>query len=467
MALVLILDDELPLLQSLSLELERSGHECLLAEDGRSALLILEQQKPDIAILDVQLPDMSGLDVLRRLRADLPEVPVLIITAFASVDTAVEAMKEGALDYLEKPLDLEELQLVVERVLQNARLRSEVEAYRRDPSRAPDQNQIVGTSTKVRQIRDLVTQLAQLDVDRASDFPTVLIDGETGTGKDLLARNIHVQSPLANHPFVQVNCSGLPRELVESELFGHERGSFTGATQRKQGLFEVARGGTIFLDEIGDMPLDVQTKLLGVLESKRARRVGATREYPVDVRIIAATNRDLAQAIQERSFRSDLYYRLKVVHVRVPPLRERAEDIPLLAEFFLARCRRKYRRPDLTLDASTLTQLMASPWPGNIRELAHAIERMALISAADSMAIGDSEILARSASPTGATDTAPRPTVLHIDFRAAECNLESIERRVVEAALAFADGNVSEASRVLGLSRGALRHRLEKWGLEG
>ena len=274
MAQILVLDDEQPLLQSLSLELGRQGHDCLLAETGREAFAILEKNPPDLAILDVQLPDVSGLEVLRRLRRDLPEVPVLIITAYASVDSAVEAMKEGAIDYLEKPLDLEELQLVVTRELKNARLRAEVEAFKWKGRRQREEIQIIGRSPELDKIRTLVDQLATIPFESAAELPTVLIQGETGTGKDLLARFIHYRSPLADHPFVQVNCSGLPRDLIESELFGHEKGSFTGATQRKQGLFEVASGGTIFLDEIGDMPLDMQTKLLNVLESKRARRVG-------------------------------------------------------------------------------------------------------------------------------------------------------------------------------------------------
>ncbi|MFQ5653668.1 MAG: sigma-54-dependent transcriptional regulator, partial [Planctomycetota bacterium] len=400
MAQILILDDEQPLLQSLSLELGRAGHECLLAENGRETFKILEKHSPDLAILDVQLPDISGLEVLRRLRSDLPEVPVLIITAYASVDSAVEAMKEGAIDYLEKPLDLEELQLVVDRELKNARLRTEVEAFRRERNRSQKDIQIIGTSPALEKIRQLVDQLSLVPFDSAAELPTILIQGETGTGKDLLARYIHYRGPLADRPFVQVNCSGLPRELVESELFGHEKGAFTGAAQRKQGLFEIAQGGTIFLDEIGDMALEIQAKLLNVIEGKRARRVGGTREHPVGVRIIAATNRNLDKAIAESSFRSDLYYRLKVVHLSLPPLRERREDTPSLVEYFLDLFRHKYRKPQLRIDSETMQQLMAWHWPGNIRELAHTLERMVLVSgdrALAAAALGPSE----TGAPTG------------------------------------------------------------------
>ncbi len=462
MAQILILDDEQPLLQSLSLELGREGHTCLLAETGREAFAILEKSPPDLAILDVQLPDVSGIEVLRRLRRDLPEVPVLIITAYASVDSAVEAMKEGAIDYLEKPLDLEELQLVVARELKNARLRAEVEAFRWKGRRQREEIKIVGRSPALDKVRTLVEQLSNVPFESAADLPTVLIQGETGTGKDLLARYIHYRSPLADHPFVQVNCSGLPRELIESELFGHEKGSFTGATQRKQGLFEVASGGTIFLDEIGDMPLEMQTKLLNVLESKRARRVGGTQERPVDVRIIAATNRKLEDAVRDREFRSDLYYRLKVVHIELPALRERLGDIALLIEHFLAEFRRKYKKPDLEVGSDALQEFTRYDWPGNIRELAHTLERVVLVS--DGTVLGPAGLTPRSA-PLGSLDGAATPGELRFDFDTGECTLQGVEKRLIEQALEHARGNVSEVARLLGLTRGALRHRMEKWGI--
>ncbi len=461
MAQILILDDEQPLLQSLSLELGREGHQCLLAETGREAYAILEKSPPDLAILDVQLPDVSGLEVLRRLRRDLPEVPVLIITAYASVDSAVEAMKEGAIDYLEKPLDLEELQLVVARELKNAGLRREVEAFKWKGRRQREEIKIVGRSPALEQVRTLVDQLASVPFESAADLPTVLIQGETGTGKDLLARYIHYRSPLADHPFVQVNCSGLPRDLIESELFGHEKGSFTGATQRKQGLFEVASGGTIFLDEIGDMPLEMQTKLLNVLESKRARRVGGTQERPVDVRIIAATNRNLEETVAANEFRSDLYYRLKVVNIELPPLRNRTGDIPLLIEFFLSDFRRKYRKPSLQPGVEMLDEFARYSWPGNIRELNHTLERLVLVS--------DDEILRPAGlSPSNSPEAsagANQPEELKFDFDQGDCTLQAVEKHLIEEALRHAHGNVSEVARLLGLTRGALRHRMEKWGI--
>ncbi|MHC4935469.1 MAG: sigma-54-dependent transcriptional regulator [Planctomycetota bacterium] len=462
MAQILILDDEQPLLQSLSLELGRQGHDCLLAETGREAFAILEKNPPDLAILDVQLPDVSGLEVLRRLRRDLPEVPVLIITAYASVDSAVEAMKEGAIDYLEKPLDLEELQLVVTRELKNARLRAEVEAFKWKGRRQREEIQIIGRSPELDKIRTLVDQLATIPFESAAELPTVLIQGETGTGKDLLARFIHYRSPLADHPFVQVNCSGLPRDLIESELFGHEKGSFTGATQRKQGLFEVASGGTIFLDEIGDMPLDMQTKLLNVLESKRARRVGGTQERPVDVRIIAATNAELEESVRRNEFRSDLYYRLKVVNIELPALRDRAGDVPLLIEYFLTDFRRKYRKPDLEPGPEMLEEFSRYRWPGNIRELAHTLERVVLVSDGNILKPAGLEAVAGGASAREASEAGE----LRFDFDGGDCTMKAVEKHLIEEALRFARGNVSEVARLLGVTRGGLRHRMEKWGIE-
>ncbi|MCI0650494.1 MAG: sigma-54 dependent transcriptional regulator [Planctomycetes bacterium] len=478
MAQILILDDEQPLLHALSMELRRNKHECLLAESGRQAFQILEQHSPDLAILDVQLPDVSGLEVLRRLRSDMPEVPVLMITAYGSVDSAVEAIKEGATDYLEKPLDLEELQLVVERELKNSRLRSEVEAYRRERQASSDDYEMVGASPAFEKVRKIAQQIVSVELARASELPTILLLGETGTGKDLLAHYIHYSSGLANRPFVSVNCAGLPRDLVESELFGHEKGAFTSAGNRKQGLFEVAQGGTVYLDEIGDMPYDLQAKLLNVIETHRVRRVGGTREHHVDVRIVAATNADLDLAVAEKRFRSDLYYRLKVLSVRLPPLRERPEDIPALAAHYFERCRRKYKKPELQLSQRLIAALKCWHWPGNIRELAHTIENLVLTSEGGRLALpsfaggapppapSEAHANAASAETLGADGALQAATGgLPFDFAHGDCTLEGVERQLITAALRYAGGNVSEVARILGVSRGALRHKLDKWSI--
>ncbi|MEE2857022.1 MAG: sigma-54 dependent transcriptional regulator [Planctomycetota bacterium] len=462
MAQILILDDELPLLQSLTLELGRGGHVSLPAETGAEAMRILDTRSIDMAILDVQLPDISGLDVLRKIREEMPEVPVLMVTAYASVDSAVEAMKEGALDYLEKPLDLEELHLVVERELGNADLRRLAEVTERASALTVD-HQIIGDSPQLREVLSVIEQISSISVDSAAELPTVLIGGETGSGKDLLARYIHESGSLSRASFLQINMSGLPMSLIESELFGHEKGAFTGATKTKQGLFEVAAGGTIFLDEIGDMPLDMQTKLLNVLETKKVRRVGGTREHQADVRIIAATNQDLEQAALDGAFRSDLYYRLKVVSLQLPPLRDRGGDIDLLIDHFFQRYQQKYRKPDLQMTADVRAELNQYSWPGNIRELAHTIERQVLISSDETIAsphLGQQRI-----SNTAAGTVPMRVEEILFNFDAGKCTLEEVERRLLEQALKHTDGNVSEVARLLGLTRGALRHKLDKRGL--
>jgi len=462
MAQILILDDELPLLQSLTLELGRGGHQCLAAETGTEALSIIENNSIEMAILDVQLPDISGLEVLRKLQQEMPEVPVLMITAYASVDSAVEAMKEGALDYLEKPLDLEELHLVVERELANAAVRRLVDAHER-VSALTSQNEIIGECLQIQDIFKVIDQISEITVKSAAELPTMLIGGETGVGKDLLARIIHESGSISHFPFLQVNCSGLPRDLIESELFGHEKGAFTGASQKKQGLFEVAAGGTIFLDEIGDMPLDMQTKLLNVLETKKVRRVGGTREYTANVRIIAATNQDLEIASRDGSFRSDLYYRLKVVSILLPPLRERGHDQDLLIDHFLDLNKHKYRKSNLTLPDAVRDEMKKYPWPGNIRELAHTIERLVLISSDDEI---HSPGLMEALDKHDHRQLGPQKvSELQFDFDTGECTLAAIEKQLLEQALDYTDGNVSEVARLLGLTRGALRHRLEKRGL--
>ena len=462
MAQILILDDEQPLLQSLTLELGRGGHQCLAAETGAEAMSIIDKESIDMAILDVQLPDISGLEVLRKLRQEMPEVPVLMVTAYASVDSAVEAMKEGALDYLEKPLDLEELHLVVERELSNAAVRRIVDAHER-VSALTSHKKIVGECPQMKEVFQVIDQISGIAIENAADLPTMLIGGETGVGKDLIARFIHDSGGLARFPFLQVNCSGLPKDLIESELFGHEKGAFTGASQKKQGLFEVASGGTIFLDEIADMPLDMQTKLLNVLETKKVRRVGGTREYSADVRIIAASNQDLEEASRNGTFRSDLYYRLKVLSIHLPPLRDRGADIDLFIDHFLDLNRQKYRKSKLTLLESARDEMRQYSWPGNVRELAHTIERLVLISTdgqIHSSGLLDSQLQDEEhrSGPQKASD-------LQFDFDSGECTLAAIEKQLLQQALEYTGGNVSEVARLLGLTRGALRHRLDKRGL--
>ncbi len=462
MAQILILDDEQPLLQSLTLELGRGGHVCLAAETGAEALRILESQSVDMAILDVQLPDISGLEVLRKIREEMPEVPVLMITAYASVDSAVEAMKEGALDYLEKPLDLEELHLVVERELGNAEMRR-LAQFNERAAALSENNKIIGNCPQLQETLSVIEQISNINVESAAELPTILIGGETGVGKDLLARFIHESGHISGSPFLQINMSGLPIPLIESELFGHEKGAFTGATKTKQGLFEVAAGGSIFLDEIGDMPMDMQAKLLNVLESKKVRRVGGTREHPADVRIIAATNQDLEKRSEEGNFRSDLFYRLKVVSLHLPPLRDRGEDLDLLIDHFLNRYQIKYKKPNLKITPEVRADLNQYTWPGNIRELAHTMERLVLISQGDEI---NSPNFQKSSLSKGSHSSGPTPIdQIQFDFKEGDCTIERVERELLQQALDHARGNISKVARLLGMTRGALRHKLDKRGL--
>ena len=322
---------------------------------------------------------------------------------------------------------------------------------------------IVGECEPIKRVLEVVEQLSKIPIEKAAELPTILLGGETGVGKDLLARYIHEKGSLSRFPFLQVNCSGLPKDLIESELFGHEKGSFTGASQQKQGLFEVAAGGTIFLDEIGDMPLEMQTKLLNVLETKKVRRVGGTREYSADVRIIAATNQNLEQASRDGTFRSDLYYRLKVVSIILPALRERGRDLDLLIDHFVAIHGKKYRKESLSIPDEVRTELRQYGWPGNVRELAHTVERMVLISNQETLASPSLDL-----QDAGGGSAAPPPMTpdrISFDFENGSCTLAEVETRLLEQALDFTGGNVSEVARLLGLTRGALRHRLDKRGL--
>lgn len=453
MARILILDDEQPLLQSLSMELKRGGHECLLAETGQEAMQHLTETSPDLAILDMQLPDMSGMVVLRRLRAELPEVPVIVITAYASVDTAVEAMKEGALDYIEKPLDLEEISLVVERELTNARLRSDVEAFRRQARHGED-DPLLGESPPMVRLRQVVQEISGVEEVPAAELPTLLLEGEVGTGKSLLARHIHRRSALAARPFVRLNCSGVTGEQAELELFGCEAGAIEPASPTYQGLFEVAQGGTVLLDEVGELAMDCQARLLRILDEGQMVRIGGTRRRPVSVRLLASSSTSLAAAVDDGSFRADLYYRLKVVRVELPPLRKRREDIPALAAHFLRKASTKYHKMPLELHEDLLDHLMSWEWPGNVRELAHTMEGMALTGELPEFHRPGGDV----ADPVG-------PAEIQFDFTAHPFSLEAVEKRLVRDALKHTGGNVSETARLLGLTRGALRHRLERWDM--
>jgi DNA-binding NtrC family response regulator len=442
---VLIVDDEDLVRWSLRERLEEEGHEVLEANSGAKALELFASGV-DLVLLDWQLPDADGNAVLKELcRAD-GDVPVIMITAHSSVEHAVAAMKAGAFHYVAKPFDLDGVVLTVQRGLETTRLRRQVRAL--TAQRDMRAGRIIGESSAIRRVKDLIPRIA------ASPASTVLITGESGTGKDLAAREIHQLSDRKDRPFVNITCSALPSALLESELFGHERGAFTDARVRKDGLFQRAEGGTIFLDEVGEMELQLQAKLLRVLEEKAFRRVGGSEELRTDVRIVAATNVDLKQAVRDGQFREDLYYRLAVVTLHLPPLREREGDIDLLTAFLIDRFNQEFGKNLRSLSPPAQRLLRTHPWPGNVRELRNAIERAVLLSEGETLDEKDFAFLRET-------------TVEEAVFRlpAGGIDLRDLERSLVEQALARTGGNQTRAGELLGLNRDQIRYRIERYGL--
>jgi len=447
---VLIVDDEQSLARSAKAFLADHGYEAEVAVTGEQALDLLATLQPDVVFADVRLPGMSGLDLLRRIRAFDPVIPVIMLTAYGSIEGAVEAVKLGAFDYVKKPVDLEELKLLADRARETRLLKQELSYYRRRATTDVGFEGLVGESRAVQAVLERARQIAALD-----ETPPVLLTGETGTGKGLLARAIHAAGARATKPFIEVNCTALPATLMEAELFGHERGAFTDAKESKPGLVEAAEGGFLFLDEIGDVDLAVQGKLLRVIEERAVRRVGSVRERRVDVRIMAATNRDLERAVGEERFRKDLYFRLAVIVLDVPPLRERGDDVLLLTEHFLRAFNAKYGKVVRELSAAARDLLLSYPWPGNVRELSHVIERAVLWSRGPTL---DVEHLSLT-RPVGGTDhgDAAKP----VDT----ATLPQREKTMIEQALREAGGNQTKAAQRLGISRDTLRYRLKKFGL--
>lgn len=442
--LILAIDDEEHMRKLLQRAL-RPQARVLTAATGREGLQLAEKDQPALVLLDMRLPDMGGLEVLRAIKERLTRVPVIMITAYGSIETAIEAMKAGAADYLTKPFDVEELRLTVSRNLQINDLAQQVQLLREElQSRYPEG--IVGESEPVRELRRMVEQVANTPA-------TVLLTGESGTGKEVVARAIHQQSARRERPLVVVNCAALPEQLLASELFGHEKGAFTGAFARKAGKFEVADGGTIFLDEITEMPPHMQAKLLRVLQDRSFERVGGTETLRVDVRVIAATNRDLNQAIGEGSFREDLYYRLNVIRLHMIPLRQRKVDIPLLARYFL----NKYdvRRRIREISPAALEVMNSYHWPGNVRELENAIERAVIVAQ-------DGVILPEHLPFTAAPSEHTGGDSFMITFPEKGLSLDEVERRLIQEALRRSNGNRTVASRLLGITRSALLYRMQK-----
>ncbi len=458
---ILIVDDEPVLRKSLSRALRKAGYDVTVAASAEEGLRFVVEQRPDLVLLDLKFSGMDGMEALRRIRAFDPSILVVIITAYGSVETAVEAMKLGAVDFLCKPLDLRVVHMTVARALEDRRMRDQLHYYRRRDFEKIEGLEIIGQSPAMQRVRAVVERIARIDPGATGDVPTVLITGETGTGKDLIARWIHHRSRRAHQPFVEVDCASIPKDLLEVELFGYEKGAFTDAKASKTGLVEIADGGTLFLNEIGEIPIEAQSKLLTLIEKKRVRRIGGIRERTVNVRIIAATNRDLDRAVREGTFRRDLLYRLKVLTIELPPLRERGDDVHLLAEYFLERYVRKYGTGPKRLTPAAHDALSRYPWPGNVRELMHVIERAVLM--ADGPVI-DVPVLGIFPAPMSLGHENPdMPAGFLSD---GDLHLYRMEQRLIRTALALTGGNVTAAARRLGITRGTLRYRMRKYGID-
>jgi DNA-binding NtrC family response regulator len=449
-ALVLVVDDEQLIRWSLRERLQREGYEVREADSGHAARAVMEERDPDLVFLDLRLPDTDGLSLMREIHFQRPELPIIVITAYSTVESAVEAMQQGAYHYVAKPFHMDEIVVVAARALEAARLRREVgEAHRAMRERHGIQN-IIARSAAMQEIVRLVRKVAR------SEATTVLLRGESGTGKDMIARAIHYEGPRADRPFLNITCTALPETLLESELFGHEKGAFTDAKTQKRGLFELADGGTVFLDEIGDMPGALQAKVLRVLEEKSFRRVGGVEDIRVDVRIIAATNRDLEALMRESRFREDLYYRLNIIPITIPPLRERPEDIEVLAEHFFRHYTREFRKALRGISQEAMAMLRRHPWPGNVRELRNVLERAVLLSAGPEVTPEDLLLERAPASAPEQIVRLPPGGIL----------LDEVEKSLLIQALERSGGNQTRAGELLGLSRDQIRYRVEKFGLE-
>jgi two-component system response regulator AtoC len=463
MSRILIIEDERVLARNFRDKLCAAGHDVTLAHAGEDGMVACAKNTPDVVILDLRLPDTDGLKLLPRLRLEFPSTAVVVVTAHGNERIAVDAMKAGAIEYLSKPVDLDELNLVVTRAVENQQLRDNLTFLRGREEEGSALERIIGDAPPTRNLKDTIRRLSRAEVLGLPNPPTVLLTGETGTGKDLAARAIHYHGPRQKKPFIHVNCTALPATLFESELFGHVRGAFTNATHAKRGLFEVAHGGTLFLDEIGQLADDMQSKLLHALETREIRPVGGTDARPIDVHIIAATNRNLDRAVEAGEFRSDLYHRLRVLQIAMPPLRERAEDIPTLVDHFLQIHCRRFGVPLKTVSDDARAALLRHPWRGNIRELRHVIESAVL--QVDRTEIRAADLKLHSGGERRRADIEvdlPDGRIIHIDFDRGEPKLDEVELTILQAAFEHTGRNLSQAARALGITREALRYRLNK-----
>ena len=449
---ILMVEDEDMFARAVAKRLVKAGYQCDTAKSLAEVRGYLSRFQPDLVLLDMRLPDGSGMDLLPEFASR--SIPVIVLTAYGDVGDAVGAMKQGASDYLKKPIDLEELLLTVEKVQRTSQLKNRLDLSRERDQHVVEGVQLLGESSALKAVRTQIAQIARLSEKSEGISPTVLIEGETGTGKDVAARLLHQMGSAAERPFIHIDCASLPAELIESELFGHEKGAFTSAQGARCGLIEAAEDGTLFLDEVGELPLPLQAKLLNVLERRVVRRIGSTKERPVAARFIAATNRNLQEMVLENRFRADLFYRLHVLTLNMPPLRERGDDVLLLAKHFLSQTVKKYALSAKSFAEESVAAMRAYHWPGNVRELRHLIGRAALLSQGDAIRPDDLGI------------QGSRPSVPSQEASVNGLTIDAAERMLIEEALEKSAGNVSQAARRLGLTRMAMRYRIEKHGIK-
>lgn len=466
MTKIMVIDDDPIVRDILSDYLKQEGNEVVVAEDGNAGLERLKEDQFDLIFLDLKMPGMDGLDVFEKAKETInADTPTIIITAHGTIENAVQAMKLGAFDYITKPFRLDEIGIITKRALEVTKLKRENLRLKRELKRRYEFHGLIGSSPEMHRVYSLIEKIADTD-------STVLITGESGTGKELVARIIHYNSSRAERNFVPLNCAAIPKDLLETELFGHEKGAFTGATTTRIGRFELANGGTLFLDEIGELDPSLQVKLLRVLQEREFERVGSTKTIKVDVRIIAATNKDLEELTDEGRFREDLYYRLNVIHIHLPPLRERKEDIPLLIEHFLAKQSKNKKRKPPIITKEIMKVFMNYGWPGNVRELENIIERLTILNSGEEIKIEDlpqrfqkmfPEVMDKHSNAKESTEDLITLTPDGIDINNV---LDNIERKLINQALVLSGGVKSKAAELLGLNRTTLVEKMKKKGIQ-
>jgi DNA-binding NtrC family response regulator len=448
---VLIIDDEKDMGELLQLALERAGHSVVAVTSAKAGLDLVAQEDIEVVLTDIAMAEMTGIAVCERVLGTQPDIPVIVVTGVGTMDSAVSALRAGAYDFITKPVDVELLTLSVERAVSHRRLHEEVKRLRQAAGSSAPIEALLGQSAAMRRVNDLIARVATSDA-------SVLVHGETGTGKELVARALHAASARRNGPFVAINCAAVPQTLIESELFGHARGAFTDAKAERTGLFAQASGGTLFLDEIGDLPLEMQPKLLRALQERKVRPVGANTEVTIDVRLVSATNRDLEYEVFQKRFREDLFYRVNVVAMDVPPLRERPADVLVLAQHFLRKFAEAAGKPTMTLSTSVSEKLVAYGWPGNVRELENCMERAVAVGRFDQVTVEDLPQKIRSYRAEG--------FVVSADDATEVVTLEEVERRYILRVLGLVGGNKSQAAQLLGLDRRTLYRKLAHYEAE-